>query len=68
MTVKEVIGVLRNARSIAIGFADRAIPIDQDDVLMVSVYGDYVVDSIRYDEAGQVEIGIAMIPVKAGGC
>lgn len=64
MTVREVIKVLRNVERISIGFGDRAIRIDQDDALMIGVYGDYVVDTIHPDAAGEVEIGVAMIPVK----
>lgn len=64
MTVREVIKVLRNTERIAIGFGDRAIRIDHDDDLMIGVYGDYAVDTIRYCDAGEVEIGVAMVPVK----
>lgn len=64
MTVKEVIKVIKNARSLSIGFGDRAIHISQDDDLMIDVYGDYVVDAITIDEARDCELNIAMRPVK----
>lgn len=66
MTVKDVIKVIKNARRLTIGFGDRAIAIDQDDALMIDVYGDYVVDAIRIDEARDCEIDVAMRPVKEG--
>lgn len=64
MTVKEIIKVIKNARSISIGFGDRAIAINQDDALMIDVYGDYVVDAITIDEARDCELNVAMMPVK----
>ncbi len=66
MTVKEVIKVLKNVKRIAIGFGDRAIPIEPDDVLMVGVYGDYVIDAITVVDSGECELNVAMRPVKEG--
>lgn len=66
MTVKEAIKVLKKTKQIIIGFGDRAIPIEQDDELMVDVYGDYVIDTITFVDSGECELNVAMCPVKMG--
>lgn len=66
MIVKEVIKVLKKAEVISIGFGDQAHRIDRNDSLMLSVYGDYVVDCIVTDDGKVYELNIAMRPVKEG--
>lgn len=66
MTAKEIIKLLRDAEVISIGFGDQAIRIDCNDAMMLSVFGDYVVDSILTDDGKTYELNIAMQPIKEG--
>ena len=66
MTAKEIIKLLRDAEVISIGFGDQAIRIDRNDSMMLSVFGDYVVDGILTDDGKTFELNIAMQPVKEG--
>ena len=71
MTVKEVVKVLKTAKTIALGWDGNAINFNKNDVLMMDAYGDYLVDNIRAvgaDEDAYYEVNIAMRPVKAGEC
>ncbi len=70
MTVKEAVQVLKNAKTIALGWGESAIQFDKDNLLMVEAYGNFVVDSIRSvgdDAEAYYEVNIAVMPVKAGG-
>lgn len=64
MTVKDVVKLLRGAKRISIGFGDRGIHIEQNDSLMIDVYGDYVIDAITIVEDGECELSVAMKPIK----
>ena len=66
MTVKDVIKLLKGAETIAIGFGDQAIRIDFNDSMMLSVFSEYLVDSIVTDDGKYYEINIAMKPMKVG--
>lgn len=69
MTVKEAVGVLKHAKTIALGWGESAIQFDKDNLLMVEAYGNFVVDSIRSvgaDGEGYYEVNIAVMPVKVG--
>ena len=66
MTVKEVFGVVKAAKSICLGYGDRSIPFDATDDLLMDAYGSYIVDKIEVDDEGYVEVNIAMRPVKVG--
>lgn len=66
MTVKEVAKLLKDAERIGIAFGDRAVHIAPDDDLMLSVYGNYIVDGITNDEMGGYELNIALQYLKEG--
>ena len=69
MTVKEACSVLKHAKTIALGWGERAIEFDKDNLLMMEAYGNFVVDSICAvgEEAdAYYEVNIAVYPVKAG--
>ena len=63
MIVKEVVRLLKTAKSISLGYGDHAVKFDPHDTLAVEAYGDFVVDSINCVE-GHYEVNIAMRPVK----
>ena len=63
MTVKEVVRLLKSAKSISLGYGDHAVEFDPRDTLAIEAYGEFVVDSIRcVDE--HYEVNILMRPVK----
>lgn len=64
MTVKEVVGALKNATKIVLGYGANAVPFEKDDLLMMDAYGAYIVDEIRAEGDGYYEINIAMRPVR----
>lgn len=66
MTVKEVVGVLKTAKKIVLGYGANAVPFDKNDALMLDAYGNYVVDEIRADDDGYYEVSIAVKPIKEG--
>lgn len=69
MTVREVAGVLKNAKTIALGWDGASIKFYPDNILTMEAYGNFVVDAIRSvgnDEDAYYEVDIAMQPVKAG--
>lgn len=63
MTVKEVVRLLKSAKSISLRYGDHAVKFDPHDTLAIEAYGDFVVDSINCVE-GHYEVNIAMRPVK----
>lgn len=66
MTVKEIVSVLKSAKTISIGYGANAVPFDKDDPLVLDAYGSYVVESVYAPDEDYYEINIAMRPVKAG--
>lgn len=63
MIVKEVVRLLKTAKSISLGYGDNAVKFNPNDALAVEAYGDFVVDEIRCED-GHYEVNIAMRPVK----
>ena len=63
MIVKEVVRLLKTAKSISLGYGDHAVQFDPRDMLAIEAYGDFVVDEIRCED-GHYEVNIAMRPVK----
>lgn len=63
MIVKEVVRLLKTAKSISLGYGDHAVKFDPHDTLAVEAYGDFVVDSLNCED-GHYEVNIAMRPVK----
>ena len=66
MTVKDVVAVLKTAKTIVLWYGANAVPFDKNDMLMMDAYGRYIVDEIKADEDGYYEVNIAMIPLKEG--
>lgn len=66
MNVREVVGLLRTAKTIVLGYGASAVPFDKDDMLQMDAYGDYVVYEIKGDADDYYEINVLMRPVKEG--
>lgn len=66
MTVKEVVGLLKTAKTIALGYSETAVEFNQNDPLMMDAYGGYVVSSIHCAGDDYYEVNIAMRPIKVG--
>jgi hypothetical protein len=69
MTVKDVVSILKFAKTIVLGWNGHIIHFDKDDLLQMDAYGKYIVESVQAvgdDEDAYYEVNIAMIPVKAG--
>ncbi len=66
MTVREVVGLLKTAKKIVLGYGASAVPFDRDDMLQMDAYGDYIVFSIEGDADGYYEVNVLMRPVKEG--
>ena len=69
MTVKEVCGILKTAKTIALGWNGASIEFEKSNPLMMDAYGNYVVDSIEAvgdSEDGYYEVNIAAQPMKVG--
>lgn len=69
MTIKEVVGILKEAKTITLGWDGCAIQFDKDNPLMLEAYGNFVVNTIRAvgdADEGYFEVDIAMLPVKVG--
>lgn len=63
MIVKEVVQLLKCAKSISLGYGDHAVQFNPNDRLAIEAYGDFVVDSINCED-GHYEVNIAMRPMK----
>lgn len=64
MTVKEIVGLLKTAKKIVLGYGANAVSFDKNDALMMDAYGGYLVDEIRSDDGQYYEINIVMRPVR----
>lgn len=64
MNVKAIIGLLKDAKKIMLGYGASAVPFDKNDMLQMSAYGDYAVESIEGGGDGYYEVNIRMTPVK----
>ena len=63
MIVKEVVRLLKSAKSISLGYGDHAVQFNPNDMLAIEAYGEFVVDSINCVD-GHYEVNIAMRPVR----
>jgi hypothetical protein len=66
MTVKEVVGLLKTAKTIALGYSETAVEFNKEDPLMMDAYGNYMVSSIHCTGDDYYEVNIAMRPVRKG--
>lgn len=66
MNVREVCGLLKDAKAIVLGYGDRAVKFDKNDDLMVDAYGKYAVEKIRSVGEEEYEIDLLLRPVKEG--
>lgn len=70
MTVRDVVGILKTAKTIALCRDGSSYKLEKTNALMMDAYGNYVVDSIQAignEEEAYYEVNIAMHPVKLGG-
>lgn len=66
MTVKEIVSVLKTAKTIVIGYGANAVTFDKNDPLVLDAYGNYLVDSVSASDEEYYEVNICMRPVKVG--
>ena len=66
MTVKEAISVLKDAKTIVLGYGSDSIPFNMHNPISLDAFGDYIVDKINGSEDEYYEINIAMRPIKEG--
>lgn len=67
MTVREVVSLLKTAKTITLGYGASAVPFDKLDMLQMDAYGDYIVHSIECTGDGYYEVNVLMRPVLGGG-
>lgn len=70
MTVKDVVGLLKTAKTIALCWDGSSYKLERSNALMMDAYGNYVVDYIQAignEDEAYYEVNIAMRPVKEGG-
>ena len=68
MNVKEVIGLLKSAKKITVGYGAEYVAMHMDDELMIDAYSRYRVAEIRAlsAEVDAYELTIAMQPIMEG--
>lgn len=66
MTVREAISVLRDPKTIVLGYGSDSIPFNVYNPVCMDAFGDYIVESIWGDADNYYEVTIAMKPMKAG--
>lgn len=66
MNVREVVGLLKTAKKIVLGYGANAVPFDKEDFLMMDAYGDYAVDEIVGGDDGYYEVNLKLQMVKEG--
>ena len=66
MTVREAIGVLRDPKTVILGYGSDSIPFNMHNPVCMDAFGDYLVESIMGDADDYYEINILMKPVKVG--
>lgn len=66
MTVKEAISVLKDAKTIVLGYGSDTIPFNMHNPISLDAFGNYVVEKINGDAEEYYEISILMRPVKVG--
>ena len=65
MTVREVLGILRNVRELYIGYDGGCTTVNPKDGIIAGAFGDYVVSRVFALAEGAFEINIAVRPIKA---
>lgn len=66
MTVKDAISVLKDAKTIVLGYGSDTIPFNMHNPISVDAFGGYVVEKINGGDDEYYEINILMRPVKEG--
>lgn len=66
MTVREVVELLKTAKTITLGYGASAVPFDKNDMLQMEAYGDYIVHSIEACGDDYYEVSVLMRPVRGG--
>lgn len=66
VTVKDVVGLLKSAKTIVLGYGGNAVDFNKDDPLVLDAYGKYLVSEIRCEGDGYYEVDVAMRPVQVG--
>ena len=66
MNVREVCGLLKDSKSIMLGYGDTAIPLDKNDCIMMDAFGGYAVEKIRSTGDEVYEVDLVLRPVKEG--
>lgn len=66
MTVREIVGVLKRAKQITLGWDGNAIPLNKNDFLQMDAYGNYVVAEVVATERDCYELDLAVRLVKEG--
>lgn len=66
MNVREVCGLLKDAKTIMLGYGDTAIPINANDYFMMDAFGSYTVEKIRSTGEEVYEVDLLLRPVKEG--
>ena len=65
MTVREVLGVLADAKEFCIGYGGGCTTVNPKDRIIMEAFGYYVVDRVFALEKDSFEIDIAVRPIKA---
>lgn len=66
MTVKEIVSVLEDAKSINIGYDGILVPFCPDDRISMAAYGKFVVEKVYACGEDKFELYLAMEPVIGG--
>lgn len=64
MNVREVCGLLKDAKAIMLGYGDTAIPLNKNDYFMMDAFGSYTVEKIRSTGEEVYEVDLLLRPVK----
>lgn len=65
MTVREVLGILRNVRELYIGYDGGCTTVNPKDGIIAGAFGDYVVGGVYAMGEDSFEIDIMVRPIKA---
>lgn len=65
MTVREVLGVLRDAKELLIGYGGGCTTVNPKDTIIMEGFSDYVVAGVYAMGENSFEIDIAVRPIKA---
>lgn len=64
MSLKEVIGLLKDANQIAVSWNGNLHPVELNDAVFMEAFGDFVVNAILALDDGKIEIELALKPYK----